>query len=314
MQCENLTIMKDIEFSMIGSNKELIKCDKVFGKELLWMNALSDKGLAKAYWKLDENAFNGMAASMFMKLDTLILGGYPFVMFLPKEKADKKLVKDIAAEGLEYVPIGFLDLHKISENKFTTSGLGIAKPYQGKGLSKYLIYAALKTAGAEKLIIPTQLSNSFAHYAWLHLGELEVKANDVFHEEADTIVYSAKVPENLEEILKPLKNKDAENGFKKVPFNDFKKLEKGDKIAGYKNSTSSYLLVKEGVPEDAKKEYVYYKAKHDLCVESIKKAMKAGSDLSEGSAYAADKEMAKFCLMQMSDMKKKYTGLGGDNA
>ena len=182
----------------------LVKCESVLGKQVLHLDAVADKGLMKAYWKLDGNAFDDQPAPVFMKLDTLVLGGLPVVMLLPAGFADPELCEDLEATSLDYVPIGFLDLHKIDEGKFTASGLGIAKPYQGLGLSKYLIYAGAVIAGIEELIIPTQLSNSQAHFAWKHLGSLEVIADNVYHNEPDTVIYKAKVPQPKELILKQL--------------------------------------------------------------------------------------------------------------
>src|SRR3989338_10332848 len=104
-------------------------------------------------------------------------------MLLPAGLADRGLCEALEATSLDYVPIGFLDLHKIGDGKFTASGLGVAKPYQGLGLSKYLIYAGAVIAGIEELIIPTQLSNSQAHFAWKHLSSLEVIADNVYHNE-----------------------------------------------------------------------------------------------------------------------------------
>lgn len=183
---------------------QLVKCESVLGKPVVHLDAAADKALTKAYWKLDGNAFEDQPAPIFMKLDTLVLGGLPVAMLMPAGSADPEFCDAIEAASLEYVPIGFLDLHKISEGKFTASGLGIAKPYQGLGLSKYLIYAGAVIAGIEELIIPTQLSNSQAHFAWKHVGALEVIVDDVFHNEPDTIVYKVKVPKPVELILKPL--------------------------------------------------------------------------------------------------------------
>ncbi len=183
----------------------LVKCESVLGKPVVHLDAAADKALTKAYWKLDGNAFDDQPAPIFMKLDTLVLGGLPVAMLLPKEYADPALCESLEAGSLDYVPIGFLDLHKIDEGKFTASGLGIAKPYQGLGLSKYLIYAGAVIAGIEELIIPTQLHNAAAHLAWLHLGPLELLSADVFHNEQDTVVYKATVPWPAKDILKPHK-------------------------------------------------------------------------------------------------------------
>ena len=94
-----------------------------------------------------------------------------------------------------------MDMHKIAPGKFSVSGLGIAKPYQKKGLSKYLIYGGVKAMGVKELIIPTQLSNVQAHNAWRHLGSLEIFCMKPFHNEEDTVVYNVKVPEEPWKIL-----------------------------------------------------------------------------------------------------------------
>lgn len=208
-QLEN--IVENITYGLLAmpeNHKTMIKEESIFGKEVLKLNALIDKDLAKAYWKLDGNAFNDQPAPVFMKIDTLILGGCPIAIMLPNEQTDPALVKELEAENLEYVPIGFIDLHKIAEGKFSASGLGIAKPYQGKGLSKYLIYGGVKIAGIQEIYIPTQASNKQAHYAWSHL-QLEKVYVNVFHNKEDTIIYKAKIPEPAEKILEKLKNKNS---------------------------------------------------------------------------------------------------------
>lgn len=193
--------------AMPENHNAMIEEEYILGKKVLKLDALANKELANAYWKLDSNAFNNQPAPIFMKLDTLILGGCPIVMMLPKEKTNPQLIKDLEAENLEYVPIGFIDLHKIEKGKFTASGLGIAKPYQGKGLSKYLIYGGAKIAGIKELYIPTQLNNTQAYFAWMHLAPLEVVSSNVFHNEPGTVIYKAKAPQQKEEILKPLLEK-----------------------------------------------------------------------------------------------------------
>lgn len=213
---------------------DLVKEEHIFGKKVLKLDAITDKKLAKAYWKLDGNAFDDQPAPIFMKDDTLIFGGCPIVMLLPKEKVDKTLIAELEADDLGYVPIGFIDLHKIAEGKFTASGLGMAKPYHGKGLSKYLVYAGTKIAGVNELLIPTQLSNSQAHYSWLHLGPLEVVSADVFHNKNDTTLYKAKIPQPYENILKPVETIKSNDSFI-IPFDKVKEKLKGKnaKVIGY---------------------------------------------------------------------------------
>ncbi len=190
--------------AMPENHETMIKEELVFGKKVLKLDALTDKNLAKAYWLLDGNAFKDQPAPIFMKIDTLILGGCPIVMMLPKEKTDPELVKELEAEQLEHIPIGFIDLHKTAEGKFSASGLGIAKPYQGKGLSKYLIYGGVKIAGIQELYIPTQEGNKQALYAWAHL-QLEKVYTNLFHNKEDTVIYKAKIPKPAEKILEKLK-------------------------------------------------------------------------------------------------------------
>ncbi len=197
--CFGVLAMKD-------NQPALVKEDNVLGKPVLALDGLADEGLMKAYWKLDGNAFDDQPAPVFMKLDTLVLGGCPIVMMLPKDKVEVALIAELEADGLEYVPIAFMDLHKINDGTFAVSGLGISKAYQGMGLSKYMIYAGVKIAGVKQLYIPTQLSNAPAHFAWLHLAPLEIVAADVFHNEQDSVVYKVTVPECVENILKPLNN------------------------------------------------------------------------------------------------------------
>lgn len=192
--------------AMTNNHQALVKEDTILGKPVLALDGLADKGLMKAYWKLDGNAFDDQPAPVFMKLDTLILGGCPVVMMLPKDKVEKTLIAELEADGLDYVPIAFMDLHKIDDGTFAVSGLGISKAYQGMGLSKYMIYAGVKIAGVKQLYVPTQLSNAPAHFAWLHLAPLKIVAADVFHNELDSVVYKATVPECAEDILKPVKN------------------------------------------------------------------------------------------------------------
>ena len=138
------SLVENLEFGVIGYNgnfEHLIKCNSVLGKNLTYWDGLANNYLAEVYWKLDGCAFDNQPAPKFMKLDTLILGGCPICIFLPKVEVDKGLVKKLGAENLDIVPIGFMDMHKIGEGKYVCSGLGIAKEYQGNGLSKYLIHA-----------------------------------------------------------------------------------------------------------------------------------------------------------------------------
>ncbi len=197
-------LVKQVTFGVIGHKQnwgKLIKADSVLGQCILTLDGVKDKKLAEAYWKLDGNAFGKMSAPKFMKLDTLVLGGLVVCMFLHKNDADPALVKELGAEDMEYVPIGFMDLHKVDEKTFSCSGLGIAKPYQGNGLSKYLIHAGVKIGNVHDLTVPTQLSNFMAHYAWLHLGSLWIDMIKPMHEEEDSLVYNIIVAKSPEEIL-----------------------------------------------------------------------------------------------------------------
>lgn len=242
--------------AMTDNHSALVKVDNVLGKPVLTLDGLADKELMKAYWKLDGNAFDDQPAPVFMKLDTLVLGGCPIVMMLPKSKVDESLIAELEADTLDYVPIGFMDLHKINDGTFAVSGLGISKAYQGIGLSKYMIYAGVKVAGVEQLYVPTQLSNAPAHFAWLHLAPLEIVASDVFHNEPDSIVYKASVPECAEDILKPLKETVSHlsnQGDYCVPLDD---------IDAAKDSFASH------------------------CSEQGYKTMVAGYNLSEGNKHA----------------------------
>jgi hypothetical protein len=69
--------------------------------------------------------------------------------------------------------------------------LGIAQQYQGMGLSKLLLYGGIMISGAEEILIPTQLSNAMAHFAWLNLSPLEILKIAPFHTQGDTIIYKA---------------------------------------------------------------------------------------------------------------------------
>jgi len=191
-----------IQYAFLGHNyQEIVKQQSIFGDPTLWLDALKDKNLGKTYWLLDGNAFDDQPGPPFMKLDTLILGGCPLCLVLPKEDCNPVLVNELEVNGSSHVPIGFIDMHKVSDTTFSVSGLGVSKPYQGMGLSKYLIYGGVVTTGAKELIIPTQLSNTPAHKAWKHLGPLEILCDDPFHNEEDTIVYKGKVPKEPWKIL-----------------------------------------------------------------------------------------------------------------
>ncbi len=212
-----------IKFGVLSfcENHNTIDSKEVFGKDILLLDGLKDKQLAEAYWKLDGNAFNDQPAPVFMKQDALILGGLPILMFLPNEYENKGLKETIGAEHLENIPIGFMDLHRIESGKYSVSGLGISNQYQGLGLSKSLIYAGAKIAGIKELIIPTQLSNQAAHYAWLHLAPLKIISVDFFHNKTDSILYKAEISNGHEHILE---NKNTtENGYHKIQFSNVKK-------------------------------------------------------------------------------------------
>ncbi len=245
IQTTNLEeLIQAISFGML-SDAEAVET-KIFGKSVLQMNALHNKKLAESYWRLDSNAFGGtQPAPIFMKLDALIIGGLPVVMLLANELTDSLLVKELGAQDLEYVPIGFMDLHKKSEGIFAVSGLGISKQYQGNGLSKLLIYGGIKIAGAKELFIPTQLSNAAAHYSWLHLSPLEVVSADVFHNESDTIVYNASIPKEPEKILEThTKKKGVLVPFKKVR-SYWKTYDVFPPVIGYRPGTKGGLYVDE---------------------------------------------------------------------
>jgi len=169
-----------------------IKTMKCFDKPVLFFDGLKNNEIAETYWKLDANAFGGceMAAPKYMKLDTLIMGGVPILMFLDKNDIDINL-KNEYKTNLDYYPIGFMDLHFKGNNNFACSGLGIAKQYQNLGLSKYLISAGIHIANIDKLLIPTQQSNKIAIKAWNFLGTLEIISSNPFHDEKDTFIYQA---------------------------------------------------------------------------------------------------------------------------
>jgi hypothetical protein len=226
------SILEEIVFgvlTMSSNYSSMVKDNEVMGKTVVGLDALVDKKLAAAYQKLDANAFDDEAAPAFMKLDTLIIGGCPVAMMLPNRYANNDLKKEIGAEDMEYVPIAFLDLHKTAEGKFTASGLGVSKQYHGKGLSKYMIYGAAKITGMKELVIPTQVHNAAAHFAWMHLAPLTVLSADVHHEEEDTIVYRANIPNPVKCVLDPVSNEyDRFAGkIKAIPFADVK-----EKLAG----------------------------------------------------------------------------------
>ncbi|MFC1704893.1 hypothetical protein ACFLZ6_01025 [Nanoarchaeota archaeon] len=226
------SILEEIVFGVLGmaSNySSMVKDEEVMGKTVVGLDALVDKKLAETYHRLDANAFEGEAAPAYMKLDTVIMGGCPVAMMLPNRYANNDLKKEIGAEEMEYVPIAFLDLHKTGEGKFVASGLGVSKQYHGKGLSKYMIYGAAKITGMEELVIPTQVHNAAAQFAWMHLAPLTVLSADVHHEEADTIIYRANMPNPVKGILDPIsKDYDKFAGkIKSIPFADVK-----EKLAG----------------------------------------------------------------------------------
>lgn len=183
-------MLKNIKIGVIGYDSP-VSSQECFGSQVLSFDGLNDKAMAEAYWKLDGNAFDSMAAEKYVKLDTLIMGGIPVCLFLDEENVDLSL-KDEFGSQLSHYPIGFMDLHKKSEGSFVCSGLGIAKQYQGIGLSKYLITAGVKVAGIESLIIPTQLSNEVAIKAWNFLGKPKVIATNPLHNEEDTLIYQVE--------------------------------------------------------------------------------------------------------------------------
>lgn len=241
-------LFEDLYYGVLAmeeNHKHLIKNDSILGKNVLKKDALENKDLANSYWKLDGNAFDTQPAPKFMKDDTLIFGGCPVTMMLPKEKTEGKLVEELEAGDLGHIPIGFMDLHKISDGKFSVSGLGIAKPYQDKGLSKYLIYGGAKMTEMEELTITTQLSNPQAHYAWLHLSPLKIKSADVFHNEPDTVIYKAEIPEPYEEILEPLEMDFENENYEIIPAEKTSSIEslQGGKVVGYKKSNPENSLV-----------------------------------------------------------------------
>jgi hypothetical protein len=166
-----------------------------------------------------------MSAPIFMKMDTLVLGGLAVCMFLHKDDADPALVKELGADGLEHVPIGFMDLHKIDGETFSCSGLGIAKPYQGKGMSKYLIHAGLMISGLQKLYITTQLGNKMAHHAWMHLAPLHIEKIASFHDAEGSIIYSAEVccPMMLFLYNQKIKAKLEHMGYDEIPHKELLK-------------------------------------------------------------------------------------------
>ena len=204
-------MVADIEFDMIGDNKHLIakKTNSPHTcKPLLNQDAIKNPEIFEAYCKLDGNAFGGMSAERWVKMDYCILGGFPVVMYLPTETTDPDLVNELGTKNQKYTPIGFMDMHLIGEGKtFLVSGLGIAKPYQGLGLSKYLISMGVHLSDTDKLKVPTQLSNKMAHYAWEHAGKMNLIYSEVPHDKSDTVVYEINT-NYWTDIMQSLKAKD----------------------------------------------------------------------------------------------------------
>lgn len=188
----NEELKSKIKFGVVGCSYEpssLVKYNLANGEKIIHINGLNNKEFANAYWSLDKNAF-GTPAPKYMKLDTIIMGGVGIAMMLPKKYADSSLVKELNAENLKDVPIGFMDMHHNGNNNYSCSGLGIAKQYQGKGLSDLLINSGLKITKTKSLLVPTQLSNIAAHKAWIKaLGPLMIYKVNPLHDEDDTVVY-----------------------------------------------------------------------------------------------------------------------------
>ena len=180
-----------------------VKADTVNGKPILLYDGLKNEKMAIAYWLLDGLAFGDTPAPKWVKHDMLINGGLPICMFVDKQHAAPALVGSLKAEELDHVPIGFMDLHPCADGKYSVSGLGIAPPYQGKGLSKHLIHAGAVMAAMKQLIITTQLSNAKGHHSWLHLGPLELLHVKPLHDKNDTVVYAASVGDPAR-ILQPI--------------------------------------------------------------------------------------------------------------
>lgn len=222
----------------------LMKQQEILGKKVKKIDPLAEKAMVKAYWKLDGYVFGDLSAPMFMKWDTLILGGCPVLMLLPKSEVEVMLVTALDAQDLQYIPIGMLDLHKICDGRFVASGLGIVKEYQGKGLAKHLIYAGVQIAGIKDLMIPTQLSNAAAHYAWMHLSPLEIMSADVFHEKEDEIIYRSFI-ENPESILMKSVSCADKAEYLTVPFKELKKFSAGKKVHAVAY-TSEGLVIRHG--------------------------------------------------------------------
>lgn len=210
--------MKDldekIKFVTTGYNK--IEGKEVFGKSVDNIDPIENKQFATSYWLLDGNAFDNMPAEKWVKFDYVFLSGIPIAMTIPNKYANEELKQKIKAENLKDVPIGFVDLHPINGNKFVASGVGIAKPYQKNGLSKILLYGALKITDAEELLVPTQLSNEFAHYMWLHVNDMELLSFDVLHSQEDTMLYNIKVPSPLEKILEPKDKEELKQKYSEI--------------------------------------------------------------------------------------------------
>ena len=201
---ETKQLLEDLVVGIIATTDHIphmCKANEIFGKPIHTVDAIADPEFAKAYWSLDALAFGSLSSPKFMKMDCVLAGGCSIALLSKQKEVDPQYLQSIGAQSLPLVPIAFLDLHKIAEGLFTTSGFGIAPPYQGLGLSKYLIYAATIAAGIEHLKIPTQLSNVAAHKAWLHLGPLKVVSASLFHDCPDSMLYQAHAPQDPKQIL-----------------------------------------------------------------------------------------------------------------
>ena len=238
-----------IEFFTIGSHScSLIKKYEVYKKPVHMCSGIARRDIAKFYCLLDQNAFtDSQIVPEFMKVGFSILGGLPILMTLPKSVADPCLVKECEevaeANYINDIPIGFMDLYHLGNETFSVSRFGIAKQYQGKGLSKRLLYAGMKIAGVKELYILTHLSNKAAHHVWLHLSPLEINSVNILDNNPDAILYKTKIPDKLEQIFLKHNRKTKEL----VPFEQVKSHfyhSTHINVVGYKQGIDGGLYVK----------------------------------------------------------------------
>lgn len=257
METQYNQLEESMEYMILTTNNSSAAgfCNWDFnGKNAVFCNGLNDQEIARSYWLLKKNAHGIPQEVPIPMCLEAILGGYVILMTMNQKMVDSGLVLDLKAQCLEttpisfgedithyknLVPIGYIDFYHKGKRKFGVGDLGIAKPYQGKGLSKLLISAGTELVGARQLIIPIPMGNAIAHYAWLHFSPLEIISAGTPHIKGlDNMIYKAKVSD--------LKIKGSVKGAKLLKFSMVKgyyESHPNAKVVGYKAGDNGGLYV-----------------------------------------------------------------------